>query len=146
MTNTTLNIFLGISLFIVSISAFANEIGKITWFKWIKTLSAKIILISVGVLIGVISSIKKDGISSEESKRFQNDLKKRDSLSSNILKKRDSISNSEIKKRDSDFIHQVKGSNDSIAKLASKLTDAQNVINSLQHQTIKRLSDQTVHY
>jgi hypothetical protein len=75
MSNTFLNIVIGLSGILVGVLAFSNEIAKKKYFKFFKKLGFKIFILVIASFAGVLSTIQKDKNSEITSKneKLQND-------------------------------------------------------------------------
>ena len=72
MSNTILNILIGISASIIGILAFADEIAKFEILRFIKSLRFKIIIFLIASILGVWASVKKDSNADLQNKIEKN--------------------------------------------------------------------------
>jgi hypothetical protein len=66
MSNTYLNILIGLSATIIGFLAFADQIGEVNALKFFKLVAFKLIVFFIAMFLGIWSTIKKDNNSSLE--------------------------------------------------------------------------------
>lgn len=74
MSNSVLNIILGISAAIVGLLAFADQIGKSKRWRSVKSLPFKIVILLVSMAIGVWATIRKDEAAERSAEASKKEL------------------------------------------------------------------------
>jgi len=84
MSNLFLNIIIGLSAIIIGVLAFADEIGKTNFLRFLKSLPFKIIVFIIASFFGIWATVKKDSNAEIQSKNdkleSKNEQSKRDSI------------------------------------------------------------------
>lgn len=91
MSNILINIVIGLSAAVIGVLAFANELSKFKYLKFLDSIKYKIIIFFITTIVGISATIKKD-LNSE------NQLNNEKKIAKNEQLKKDSINRSDTEK------------------------------------------------
>jgi len=128
MSNTILNILIGISASIIGILAFADEIAKFEILRFIKSLRFKIIIFLIASILGVWASVKKDS-----NADLQNKIEKNKAIIEQL--RRDSINRVYTNESNSKIVLSF---TEGLAKYGLKFDTVQHRIEKLVRDSTKR--------